>query len=121
MSALDDSPNLLVYRSIPQRDRFVCGGCDECAVACQGDAYGIVGAVNAPFRQRGLGGHIDTVNIAVVCQSEELLAITDPGEGVVQRRVDFDWEVDEEGAILTIVDPDGVMIVHSSGVEASIG
>jgi len=66
MSILDDSSNMLVCRNIPQRDRRVVRGGEECSIACQGDACGIVATVNVPFREYGSGGHVDTKDVAAV-------------------------------------------------------
>ena len=66
MSELDDWPDLLARHSIPERDRRASRGCNQRAVACQGDALDILAAVNGPSRERGRSGRVETVDVAVV-------------------------------------------------------
>ena len=63
MSELDDRPDSIVRRGAPERDRRTSGGCNERAVVRQGDALGILAAVNGPFRECGPSGRVETVHI----------------------------------------------------------
>ena len=64
--------------------------------------------MNGPFRESRPGGHVEPVDVAVVRQDKESLAIAGPGEGVVSAQANFDWELDAETAVLTVVDTDRV-------------
>ena len=73
--------------------------------------------MNGPFREGRSGGHVETVDVAVERQDKELLAIAGPGEGLVR---DLDWELDEDTAVLIVVNPDRVALPRGSSDEASI-
>lgn len=118
---LDDRSDLLVRRSVPERDRRVYRSCDESGIACQGDARRMAIAVNRPSGERPAGGYVETVDVAIAGYGKELLAIACPGEGMVVLRADFDWDVDEEVSVLAVIDPDGFPAPSGGRDETSTG
>ena len=83
MSMLDDSSDLFLRPCSPERDRRTSGSCNEHPVAGHSDARRIEAAVNGPFRERGPGGDVETVDVGVTRQDKELLATGCPGKGIV--------------------------------------
>ena len=70
-------------------------------------------------RESRLGGHVDTMDVAIVRQGKESLAVAHPGEGLVV--IDLNRKVDDEAAIRTVVDPNRLAPKRRSGDESSVG
>ena len=78
--------------------------------------------MNGPFKERRPGGHVETVDVAVLRQGKELLAVAQPGKGLVVERFDLNWKVDGQAAILiAVIDPNRVAPICRGGGKASVG
>ena len=78
-----------------------------------------MGAVDGPLRARCAGGHVEALDVAVVGQDKELLAIVGPYEGLGDPHVGSDFDINESAAMLTVVDPN--LVVVPRGNEVSVG
>ena len=61
--------------------------------------------MNGPRREYPPSGHTETVDLAIIRQRKQLLAVVDPGEELIDGRAVFDWAVREETTIETVIDP----------------